>query len=213
MSVPFLIIGAGGHGRVVADLIAAGGHDVLGFLDSNQALHGQTVDGLKVLGGDDYLAKCTPAGIRLANGIGAVSSLDLRSRIFTRLNAAGYRFEPLVHPRAIVAVTATIGAGAQIMAGAVVQAGARIGENVIVNTGAIVDHDCQVGRHAHIAPGATLCGNVQAGEGCYIGASSTVIQGVRIGAGAFIAAGSVVIADVSDAARMAGVPAKVMGSQ
>lgn len=212
MSFPFLIIGAGGHGRVAADLIVAGGHEVLGFLDSNKALHGQSVDGLKVLGGDDYLANVRPDGIRLANGIGAVASLDPRSHIFTRLSAAGYCFEPLVHPRAIVAASAAIAAGAQIMAGAVVQTGARIGENVIVNTGAIVDHDCRVGRHAHIAPGAVLCGNVQAGEGCYVGAGSTVIQGVRIGAGAFIAAGSVVLADVADAARVAGVPAKAMGS-
>lgn len=210
MSLPLLIIGAGGHGRVVADLIGASGRELLGFLDGDAALHGGSVNGFKVLGGDDELARFPPEKVRLANGVGAVSSLDPRARIFTLLSAAGYRFEPLVHPRAIVAASASIADGAQIMAGAVVQSGAQIAENVIVNTAAIVDHDCRIGRHAHVAPGAILCGNVDVGEGCYVGAGSTIIQGIKLGAGAFIGAGSVVIADVADGVRVTGAPAKVM---
>jgi len=213
MSLPFLIIGAGGHGRVVADLLVAAGHAVFGFLDNDKALLGKSVNSISVLGGDDHLSNVAPAAVWLANGVGAVASLDPRARIFARLTAAGYRFAPLAHPRAIVAASSTIADGAQVMAGAVVQAGARIGENVIVNTGAIVDHDCEIGRHAHIAPGAVLCGGVQVGEGCYVGAGSTIIPGLRIGAGAFIAAGAVVTADVPDVARVAGVPAKPMGSR
>jgi sugar O-acyltransferase (sialic acid O-acetyltransferase NeuD family) len=213
MTRPFLIIGAGGHGRVVADVIGLLRRDLLGYLDQDHSLHGQPIQGVKVLGGDDHLKKVPPGQVVLANGIGAVTSLDPRLQAFMRLSAAGYLFEALVHPSAIVATSASLASGTQIMAGAVVQAGARIAENAIVNTGAIVDHDCTIGRHSHVAPGATLCGNVQIGERCYVGAGSTIIQGIRIGDGAFVGAGAVVVSDVAAAVRVAGVPARIMSSR
>ena len=211
MSLPILIIGAGGHGRVVADLIRARGGDLKGFLDQDNALHDQQVAGVPVLGNDHLLSTFAPGDVTLANGVGAVASLATRTQLFTRLTAAGYVFDALIHPRSIVSASATVSAGAQVMAGAIVQAGAQISENAIINTGATVDR--RVGSHVHVAPGVILCGNVQLGEGCYVGAGSTIIQGVRVGAGAFIAAGSVVVADVAAAARVAGLPAKDMGSR
>lgn len=213
MTRPILIIGAGGHGRVIADLVRACGRDVLGYLDEDRAIHGQRIQGVDVLGGDDHLDEFSPEQVVLANGIGSVTSLELRLRVFTRLSSAGYLFEVLVHPGATVATSLSLCSGAQIMAGAVVQTGARIAENAIVNTGAIVDHDCVIGRHSHVAPGATLCGNVQLGERCFVGAGSTIIQGIRIGDGAFVGAGAVVVSDVENAVRVAGVPARIMSSR
>ena len=213
MTKPFLIIGAGGHGRVIADVVGALGRDILGYLDQDRAMHGQRIQGLEVLGGDDRLKDYSPDQVVLANGIGWVTSLEPRLQAFTRLSAAGYQFEALVHPSAIVAPSALLASGAQIMAGAVVQAGARIAENAIVNSGAIIDHDCVIGRHSHVAPGATLCGNVQIGERSFVGAGSTVIQGIKIGNGAFVGAGALVVSDVEDAVRVTSVPARIMSSR
>jgi sugar O-acyltransferase (sialic acid O-acetyltransferase NeuD family) len=213
MTRPILIIGAGGHGRVIADLARACHRGILGYLDEDRAIHGQRIQGIEVLGGDERLNECPPEQVVLANGIGSVTSVEPRQRVFTRLSAVGYVFEVLVHPSAIVATSVSLSGGAQVMAGAVVQAGTSIAENAILNTGAIIDHDCVIGRHSHVAPGATLCGNVQLGERSFVGAGSTVIQGIRIGNGAFVGAGAVVVSDVEDAARVTGVPAKIMSSR
>ncbi len=210
MSLPILVIGAGGHGRVVADALRAAGKKVLGFLDSARHLHGKYVGGLPVLGGDECLQDHPPASVGLANGIGSTTVTAARRQVYERLTAAGFEFETVRHPAAIIAPSVVLSAGAQVMAGAVLQPGVIVGEDTIINTGALVDHDCVIGSHCHLAPGVVLSGTVRVGDGCHIGTAASVIQGITIGPDALIAAGAVVVNDVSAGTRMAGMPARAM---
>lgn len=210
MELPVLVIGAGGHGRVVADALRMSGHIVLGFLEANLDQHGIIIDELKVLGGDDRLSEYPPDAINLANGIGSTVSTEARRTVYERLKRGDYRFETVCHPTAIIARSAQIFSGVQIMAGAVIQPGVIIGENTIINTGALVDHDCIIEKHCHVAPGVVLSGDVQVGDGCHIGTGVSVIQGIVIGEGSLVAAGAVVIQDVPPNAWVGGVPARIM---
>lgn len=203
-----IIVGAGGHGRVVADALRSAGADVLGFTDPDASLHGTSLDGLQVLGDDSVLARFAPHQHRLALGIGSVDVAPLRAGVAARLQAAGWQLETVVHPGAIVARSAVLEPGAQVMAGAIVQCGARIGSGALINTGAQVDHDCVIGRYAHLAPGAVLSGNVWLGEGCHVGTGAVIIQGVRLGDRVMVAAGAVVVSDARDDTRLFGVPAR-----
>jgi sugar O-acyltransferase (sialic acid O-acetyltransferase NeuD family) len=210
LSEPVIIVGAGGHGRVVADTLRASGIRVLGFTDIRAELLRTTVASLPVLGTDEALSAYPSAAILLANGIGSTDVPLLRRRVFEERKAAAYRFIIVVHPRAIVASSAVLQEGAQIMAGAVVQGGAVIGVDAVVNTGALVDHDCDVGAHCHLAPGCVLSGGVRLGEGSHVGTGACIIQDVTLGAGCMVAAGAVVVGDHRAGMRLAGVPARAM---
>lgn len=203
-----VIVGAGGHARVVLDCLRrAGRFEVAGFLDPRCV--GQSIEGVPVLGGDELLAKLPSEGIGLAIiGIGSIGDNSLRRRLFEQGRAAGLQFVNAVHPSAVVADSVVLGSGVAIMAGAVVNAGTMLGDNSIVNTGAIVEHDCVVAAHAQIAPGAVLCGGASIGIAAHVGAGATILQGVTIGDSAVIGAGSVVLADVAARTVAAGVPAR-----
>ncbi|HUC60464.1 MAG TPA: acetyltransferase [Alphaproteobacteria bacterium] len=211
--LPIIVIGAGGHGRVVADALAAAGRRVLGFCDADPALGGRTVAGRPVLGGDDAVERHTPAHVELAMGIGAAgrkpaAAMAERAALIGRWRARGYGFASVIHPSATLARDCATETGLQAMARVVVQTGSRLGADCILNTSASIDHDCIVGANAQIGPGAVLGGAVTVGEGAYIGIGATILQGVTIGAGAEIAAGAVVLADVAAGARVMGVPAR-----
>jgi sugar O-acyltransferase (sialic acid O-acetyltransferase NeuD family) len=208
MTPGVIIVGAGGHGRVIADALSASGVVVVGFVDSDEAKHGTVVAGLPVLGDESALAAFADGSVELANGIGSVADLTLRKTVYERLVAGGYRFITVRHPRAIVSAGAFVERGAQLLAGAIVQTDARVGENTIVNTGAIVEHDCVIGRHCHLAPRCVLSGGVSVGDESHIGVGATAVQGVVIGARAFLAAGAVVVGNVPAGCRVQGMPAK-----
>jgi UDP-perosamine 4-acetyltransferase len=203
-----VVIGAGGHARVVIDALKRAGVQVLFATDADPAKHGQTMLGVPVAGGDEALATQVPGRVQLALGIGTVGNDRGRRATAERLAALGHQFATVIHPSAVVAPDVTVLEGAQIMAGAVVQTGSQIGRHAIVNTGACVDHDCRVGDYAHVAPGATLSGGVDVGDGAFVGAGACVIQSVRVGAGSIVAAGAVVIRDVPAGACVMGVPAR-----
>jgi UDP-perosamine 4-acetyltransferase len=203
-----ILIGGGGHGRVLLDALLALGADVLGIADPALPTDVPGPRGLPVLGGDDAALAQAADAVMLVNGVGSTRSTAARTALYERFVAAGYRFATVVHPAAVIAGDVALGDGAQVMAGAVLQTGARLGANCIVNTRASVDHDCDIGAGAHIAPGVTLSGGVRIGPGSHIGTGAVVIQQVRIGAGALIGAGAVVLADVPDGGRVdaAGAP-------
>ena len=203
-----LVIGAGGHAKVVIEALRRMNEQIIGTTDADPAKHGSECQGVPVLGGDEVAHGHGLAGVLLANGIGPGRSPEGRRAAYRRFKDSGYEFLTVIHPSATIAAGAELGEGAQVMAGAVIQPAARIGINAIINTGATVDHDCAVASHAHVAPGATLCGAVTVADGAFIGAGATVIQGIRIGADATIGAGAVVIGDVAPGAAVNGVPAK-----
>lgn len=204
-----IIIGAGGHARVVADALLASGRRVLGFIDANPATHGRELLGLPVLGADAILDGVSRSDTELANGIGSAGSMDARYRVYQTAVERGFRFATVMHPGAMVATSATLGPGVQVMARAVVQPMAVVGENSIINTGAIIEHDVMVGSHVHISPGCVLAGEARVGDLVHVGVGSVVIQRMSIGARSLVAAGAVVVNDVPDGSKVIGVPARV----
>lgn len=207
-----LILGAGGHAQVVADLLqqaAACGDDLqpIGFLDDAPGLIGSEVQGLPVLGALNDLPRVPHDAVIVAVGDNAA-----RRRVFIALQAAGESFAIARHPRSIIAPGAVIGPGAMICAGAIVNPASVIGANTILNTGCTVDHHNQIGDHVHIAPGAHLGGEVWVGEGALVGIGATVSPRCRVGAWAVVGAGAAVIREVQADTTVVGVPARLLRS-
>ncbi len=194
---PVLVIGAGGHAKVVIDALRLSQRTIAGLLDP--ALPpGTQIEGCEVLGGDDVVERSGREEVVLANGIGGTKSTEGRDAVYRLFRTKGYRFATVVHPSAVLSRSAALGEGAQVMAGCIVQPGARVGANSIVNTHASVDHDCRIGESVHIAPGVTLSGSVEIGDCSHIGTGAVVIQGVIIGRNSLVAAGAVVYRDLPE---------------
>ena len=206
----FLIWGAGGHGKVVADIIRAQFGDVLiAYVDRDPARVGDVCEpggGTIELVEEDLREKME--GQLDEKLVLAVGNNRARLEFFARARASGADMPVLIHPTASVSPSAHVGAASQIVTGAIVHPGASIGNAVIVNTGAIVEHDCVVGDGCHISPGAILAGTVTLGARTWVGAGATVINNLTIGSDVTIGAGAVVIADVPDGATVVGVPAR-----
>ncbi|MDF3917322.1 acetyltransferase [Salinicola salarius] len=205
--LPIILLGAGGHAKVVLDLIHALNRQILGICDPGLATQGAKVwRGLSVLGNDEVIERYAPSHVELANGTGSLPGSHLRRRLHVQFTRRGYRFATLVHPSAILGSGVELGRGVQIMAGAIVQADTRIGDNAILNTGARIDHDGDIGRHVHVAPGAVISGDVKIGKACHIGAGATLRQGICIGSDAIIGMGTTVIVDVASGHQQTGQP-------
>ncbi len=203
-----LIIGAGGHAQVVADILlamrAAGENiDVAGYLDDTPQRHGLQLLGRPVLGAVGDSDGIDHDGLIIAIGNNAV-----RRELFLRFQEKGARLIVARHPRATVAPDVTAGPGTMICAGAIVNTGATIGPNVILNTGCTVDHHNRIGAHTHIAPGAHLGGDVAVGEGTLIGIGAVVLPQTAIGNRVVVGGGALVRETVADDTMVAGVPAR-----
>ena len=208
MSLPVIILGAGGHAKVLIDILLAVSAVITGVVDPDSTLVGTTVLGVPVLGGENVVSEFLPSEIQLVNALGSVGLPAKRQQLFERFKSLNYNFATIIHPSAVVARDVIFGEGAQVMAGAVIQPGCRIGINCIINTRASVDHECSIGDHTHVAPGVTLSGGVNVDVCSHIGIGATVIQGINIGRGCFVAAGAVVTKDIAAGARVCGVPAR-----
>ena len=202
---PLILVGSGGHARVLLSTLRLLGARILGFVDPDKTR--AELLGIPCLGGDDAISS-DPSQVLLVNGLGSVASIGNRLRVYESFRRRGYRFASVIHPGAIIAPEAELADGVQIMAGAILQTGCVIEENCIINTGARVDHDCVIRAHAHIAPGAVLSGNVHVGSRSHVGAGATVIQGVHIGSDAIVGAGAVVLSDVPECCTVVGIPAR-----
>jgi sugar O-acyltransferase (sialic acid O-acetyltransferase NeuD family) len=207
-----LIVGAGGHGQVVADVLRAARAEDPGapsamFVDDRPVRLETTIPGCKVAGRLDDVGEIPHDGVIVAIGDNAV-----RARLFARFEETGERFAIARHPRSILAEDVVVGEGTMMCAGVVVNTGTTIGRNVILNTAASVDHHTVVGDHVHIAPGVHMGGEVRIGEGALIGIGATILPRVSVGAWSTVGAGAVVTKDVPPGATVVGVPARVMSA-
>ena len=207
---PLILLAGGGHARVLLEVVALLGGTCEAVLDDDPDPAATARLGVRLAGGLDRLRDFDPAVYRVINAVGSAGLPEARRRVFEAASQAGFTFATLVHPAAIVSSLATLGQGAQVLAGAVLGCDAVLHDNVLLNTRCSVDHDSVVGSHTHVAPGATVCGGVRIGAGCHIGCGATVVQGVSLGDGVLVAAGAVVTRDVPAGARVAGVPARPM---
>ncbi|MCL4817743.1 MAG: acetyltransferase [Vicinamibacteria bacterium] len=203
MATPLYILGAGGHGRVVAEAACALGLTVAGILDD--AADRSEVFGIPVLGPLSAVSSL-PAGCPLVLAIG-----DNRRRqaLAGALRAQGRSFATLVHPSAVVARhVRSIGEGTYVGPLAVVHADATVGSHAIVNTGAVVEHECVVGDFVHVSVNVTLAGGASVGEGALVGSGATVLPQVAVGAWSTVGAGAVVTRPVDPGVVAWGVPAR-----
>lgn len=193
-----IIIGASGHGRVVADIAERNGYGDIVFLDDDEQV--------KTCGGYPVVGRSTeaPAGELFV----AIGNASVRKRLQLLYRD---RIQPvLIHPDAVVARNVTLGAGTVVMAGAVINPGARIGSGVIVNTCSSIDHDCILGDYVHVSVGAHLCGTVTIGNETWVGAGAIVSNNVVVCGGCMIGAGAVVVKSIEEAGTYIGVPARIM---
>lgn len=205
-----VVIGGGGHARVLIDAFQAGDHAMsMAIVDADASRVGSDMLGIPIVGTDRSLEDLVRSGTRyFAVGLAGTRDNEPRARLFERAIALGLEPLTIVHPRAVVSSHALLAPGCQIFAGAVVNACATLGQNVIVNTGAIVEHDCLVDEHAHIATGARVAGGVRIEALAHIGAGAVIRQSLCIGRSAVVGAGAAVVKDVPASAVVAGVPAK-----
>ncbi len=207
-----VIIGAGGHGRVVLDImLQAGEHDVAGFIDSNSALAGRRVDGREVFGDLGKLSMCV-SELGVAGAIVAIGDNGVRRAFADECQRRGLTLVNAIHPSANLARNVTLGSNIVVAAGALVCAHCHIGDSVILNTGCIVDHESMIGPGTHVCPGARLAGRVVVESGAFVGIGATVIQSLRIGYDAVVGAGAVVIKEVRPVTTVVGVPAYEVSS-
>jgi sugar O-acyltransferase (sialic acid O-acetyltransferase NeuD family) len=198
------IIGAGGHGEVVLDVIrAAAMHRVVGFFDSNPEIQGKVIDGVEVIGPPEWADK--PFLV-------AIGDVYVRKELTDLLMAKGLEPITVIHPTAYCAGNAQVGPGSVICAKATLCTHVRAGRGAIINTGAIIEHHCRLGEFVHIAPGAVLTGRVTVGDQVMVGAAATIISCLTIGQEAVIGAGSVVTHDIPAHMTAVGAPARIVGS-
>lgn len=205
---PVIIIGAGGHAKVLISTLKVLERKIIGMLNADVLSAGKTVKGVTILGNDDIIKDYVTDAVELVNGIGSIAEPMKRTEIFLKFKTEGYTFARVIHPAAVIIGDLEIGEGVQIMAGAIVQTGCVISPNVIINTGAIVEHDCKIGAHVHIASSAVLSGGVEIGAMSHIGTGATIVQGVKVGDNVVVGAGAVVTRNISNGKKVVGNPAK-----
>lgn len=192
------IIGASGHGKVVADIARRNGYKEIVFLDDDDSIH--------ECGGYPVIGKSTEAGMMDADVIIGIGNADVRKQI--QESIPDEKLVTLIHPDAVVAEDVVIGKGTVVMAGTVINPEVRIGKGCIINTCSSVDHDCVVGDYVHIAVGSHLCGTVTVGNGTWIGAGATVSNNVSICSDCMIGAGAVIVNDIREGGTYVGVPGR-----
>lgn len=203
-----IIIGAGGHAKVVIDLIrAAGIYDLIGLIDAKRD-DARRVNGAPVIGGDEDLTRLRSEGVAHAHV--AIGDNRRRFDIGRRLASMGFTLANAISPAATIAPSVALGRGIAVMAGAVVNADSALDDLCILNTRASLDHDGSIGEGAHVAPGCALAGNVSIGRLAFLGVGTSVIPGVAIGEETVIGAGACVVRSIPPRSKAVGVPARII---
>lgn len=190
-----VIIGAGGHGRVVASVANLNGYKEIIFLDDNLSL--DSISG----------AVCDYRMYSDSDFFVAIGNNAVREKISSKLISDGINIVSMIHPKAIVDETVVIGKGSIVMANAVINAGATIGEGCIINTSSVIEHDCVIGGYSHVSVSSVLAGTVSIGVRCFIGANATIINNISVCDDVTVGAGAVVVKNINNAGIYIGVPA------
>jgi len=206
MKAGIIVVGTGGHAKVVIELLRASSMTIDYCIGVDDGC--TTCLGVPVLQGDDHLLSLHREGYNRA--FIAIGANGLRQRLANMVKQAGYFLVNAISPHSVISPTAHLGEGIAIMAGVVINAESVIEDLAIINTGAIIDHDCHIGRAAHIAPQSTLAGKVNIGNSAFLGVGCKVIPRIKIGSGTTVGAGGVVIADIPNDVVAVGVPAKII---
>lgn len=200
-----VIVGASGHGKVIADIAEKmKRYKETVFLDDNPNM--KEVSGLPVVGTTMDIASFA----EISDIFVAVGNPDVREKLLDQLWKMKANVPTLIHPQAVIGNHVTVGAGTAIMAGAVINPGTVIGNGGIINTCASVDHDCVLGDYVHIAVGAHLAGNVQIGKSTWIGAGAIVKNNINICENSMIGISAAVVKDVREPGTYIGVPARLV---
>ncbi|KAJ52331.1 UDP-perosamine 4-acetyltransferase [Clostridium tetanomorphum] len=205
-----VLIGAGGHCKVVIDIIKSRNeYEIIGVTEKQ--LVKDNVAGIPILGDDSILQQLYSHGVEYAFiCIGAINNLGLRNKIYKNLKEIGFKLPVIRHITSVISPRTSIDEGTCIMPGAIINSDTIIGKNCIINTSSVVEHDCKVGDNCHISPGAVIAGGVEILKDTHIGLGSRVIESVKIGSNVIIGAGATVINNVENNMVAVGVPAKVI---
>jgi UDP-perosamine 4-acetyltransferase len=209
MSGGVVIIGGGGHAKVVIESLRAGGGAVTAIIDADPTP--REVLGVPVVGDD--LALPTLRGQGLSKIFVAIGDNRLRQKLGRKAVDHGFALVNAIHPSAIVSPSARLGQGVAVMAGVAINADSWVEDMAIINTGAVVDHDGRLGAACHVGPASALAGGVSVGARAFLGVGARVIPGVSIGADTIVGAGGVVVRDLPDSVLAIGVPAKIKGDR
>lgn len=202
-----VVIGGGGHAKVLISVLKKCGYSVLGYTDN---LDRGSVLGVPYLGNDGALRNIAARNARCnaVIGVGKVNSSAARKVLQEEIARLGFAFPPVCAPSAIISESVAVGDGTAVLDGVVVNCGTVIGSACILNTNCTVEHDCNISDNVHVAPGATICGGVSVGSHCMIGAGATVIQSIHICDGCLIGASAAVTTDITSRGTYVGNPAK-----
>lgn len=204
MKKSVIVLGAGGHAKVVIEIVRALGYQVSYCVAGSDSP--DDCMGVPVLKGDSHLPELRHFGHSLF--FPAIGSNTIRERSTAHAVSIGYELINAISPNAIISPSLVLGKGIAIMSGVVINAQCKIDDLAIINTGATVDHDCHIGFCAHVAPQCALAGNVSIGSRAFLGIGTCVIPDVTIGDKSIIGAGSVVISDIPSSVTALGHPAK-----
>ena len=200
-----ILLGAGGHCKVVIDHLQINGEQIIGVLDDNPELAGGEILGCKIIGPIERLVEMRK---KADFAVVAVADPGTRRKLAKKCQDAGLEMTGFIHPSAVISASAAVSSTAQICVGAIINPMARIEENVIINTQAVIEHDCLIEPYCHIAPSVSLMGNVHVGSLTMIGASTVVNPNLRIGSRVLVGAGSVVVKNLKGQSSYRGVPAQ-----
>jgi sugar O-acyltransferase (sialic acid O-acetyltransferase NeuD family) len=202
-----LIIGAGGHGKVVADCAElANCYCEIAFLDSGFPTVKQATAWPVIGNSQDFSLFVGPDTCFFV----AVGDNDARAKLIARLQAASGKLATLIHPSAVISRYVDVGEGTLVCANATINVASKIGRGCIINTAASVDHDCHLEDHVHLAPGTRLAGNITIGEGTFVGIGSSIIPDIVLGKYCILGAGSALLEDLPNYSVAVGMPAKVI---
>lgn len=203
MKANLLIVGAGGHGRVVADIaLKMNKWRKIFFLDDNENI--KVSMGIEVIGKTTDIKKYIDS-YDIVVGIG---NNKIREKIQTDLEITGASIPKLIHPQAIIGTDVKLGIGTVVMAGSIINSSTKIGKGCIINTGCTIDHDCEIEDYVHISPGAHIAGSVKIGKGSWLGIGCIVSNNINITRNSQIGAGGVVVKDINEPGIYIGVPVR-----